>query len=67
MTVDTNRVAVTVVPQQTGYACLIMSHPGGGVLASVYLTDEIIDYLMLNLPKYYSHQPQPWYGPTGPH
>ena len=66
MIVDTTRVAVTLVSQPAGGAVLDLRHPNGPTLASVMLTDEIIDYLMINLPKHYSVMRKPA-GPTGPH
>lgn len=68
MTGDTTQIAVTVAPQPAGGAILALSHPDpeGPILASVWLTDEIIDYLMQALPKHYSVLRCP-HGPTGPH
>lgn len=63
--IDTLHTTVTVTPQPTGGATMSMAHPGGPTLASVVLTDEIIDYLMLNLPSHYSVLRRP-HGPTGP-
>lgn len=64
--IDTLHTTVTVAPQHTGGGIMTMNHPGGPTLASVELTDEIIDYLMLNLPRFHSVL-KSHHGPTGPH